>query len=47
MPPTIGAAMGFITSEPTPDYWRAAEEFLAGFEPKKSRTEGIPRAVSA
>jgi dienelactone hydrolase len=27
--------------------WRAAEEFLAGFEPKKSRAEGIPRAVNA
>ncbi len=27
--------------------WRAAEEFLAGFEPRKSRTEGIPRAVNA
>src|ERR1700747_1929684 len=27
--------------------WRAAAEFLARFEPKKSRTEGIPRAVNA
>jgi predicted alpha/beta hydrolase len=30
-----------------PEIWRAAEEFLAGFEPRKSRTEGIPRAVNA
>jgi hypothetical protein len=27
--------------------WRAAEEFLAGLEPRKSRAEGIPRAVNA